>query len=378
MKRSPDETHIALVEPAGHGGLAHFTFGLANALAAQGLRVTVFTSVSYEMVDHPRSFRLCQVFNRLRTNPFQVWQAFREIHPTIVHLHGATHPELYFPLLLILRLLASPVVYSAHDLQPRHRPWFPRWFLRLLLRIPDMIIAHSQHVASCLRSEFRLPAERLAVVPHGEYLFLAETVSSPHPPDAACKSPEAGEPCILFFGYILPQKGLADLLEAFRIVTNVIPTARLCIAGQPAEDFAPYQAQIESLTLQDHVELHLGYVPLEAMGQFFRAARVIALPYRSASQSGVLFGAYAFGRPVVATRCGGLAEYVRHGRTGLLVPVADPQALASALIDLLSDPERCSRMGEEARVWSQTEFSWSRIASLTGESYARVSAQLQS
>lgn len=377
MKRSADATHIALVEPAGHGGLAHFTFGLANALTAQGFRVTVFTSVSYEMVDHPRSFSLCQVFNRLRTNPFQVWQALREIHPTIVHLHGATHPELYFPLLLMLRLLQSTVVYSAHDLQPRHRPWFPGWFLRLLLRIPDVVIAHSQHVASCLRREFRLPAERLAVVPHGEYLFLAEAPPSSHRSGAACSSSGAAEPRVLFFGYILPQKGLADLLEAFRIVTNVIPTARLCIAGQPAEDFALYQAQIESLTLQDHVELHLGYVPLEAMGQFFRAAQVVALPYRSASQSGVLFGAYAFGRPVVATRCGGLAEYVKPGRTGLLVPVADPQALARALIELLSDPKRCSRMGEEARVWSQREFSWNRIASLTIGSYARVNAQLQ-
>ena len=378
MKRRPDEIHIALVEPAGHGGLAHFTFGLANALAAQGFRVTVFTSVSYEMLDCPRAFTLCQVFNRLRTNPFQVWQALRETHPTVVHLHGATHPELYFPLLLALRLQQSTVVYSAHDIQPRHRTWFPQWFLRFLLRIPNLVIAHSQHVASCLRNEFRLPADRIAVVPHGEYLFLADTLSLARLPDGAYKSPESVEPRILFFGYILPQKGLADLLEAFRLVVNVIPTARLCIAGQPAEDFAPYQAQIESLALQDHIELHLGYVPLQAMSQFFRSAQVVALPYRSASQSGVLFGAYAFGRPVVATQCGGLAEYVKPGRTGLLVPVADPRALARALIELLSAPEHCSRMGEEARRWSQTEFSWNRIAALTGESYARVCAQLQS
>ena len=377
MKRSANEIHVALVEPAGHGGLAHFTFGLANALAAQGFQVTVFTSVAYEMEDQPRAFTLCQVFNRLRTSPFRVWQALRDIHPTIVHIHGAAHPELYFPLLLLLRLLQSTVVYSAHDIQPRHWTWFPRWFLCLLLRIPDLIIAHSQHVASCLRSEFRLPAERLTFVPHGDYLFLAEAASSPPRPDDVCSSSEAAEPRVLFFGYILPQKGLADLLEAFRIVANVIPTARLCIAGQPAEDFAPYQAQIESLTLQDHVETHLGYVPLEAMGKFFRAAQVVALPYRSASQSGVLLGAYAFGRPVVATHCGGLAEYVKPGRTGLLVPVADPQALAKALTELLSDPERCSRMGEEARVWSQTEFSWNRIATLTVGSYARVSAQVQ-
>jgi len=370
MRTGDEEARLVLVEPSGRGGLAHFTFGLANALAARGYQVSVMTSVTYEMADRRRRFHLHQVFDRTRTNPIRVWQTLREIRPRVVHLHGAAHPELYLPFLLAVRRLRVTTVYSVHDIQPRQWAWFPRGVLRLLWAVPDQLIAHSAYVARSLGDEFGIPAERIAIVPHGEYQFLAEAMSRPGELGKdAVLWPEAMEPRVLFFGYILPQKGLTDLLEAFRRVADAIPAARLSIVGQPVGDFGPYRAQIRSLGLEDRVEVHLGYVPIEAMGPFFRAAMVVALPYRFASQSGVLFAAYAFARPVVATRCGGLLEYVKPGCTGLMVPVADPPALAEALIELLRDAERCRRLGETARAWSQTEFCWDRIAALTSHIY---------
>nr|MCU0282122.1 glycosyltransferase family 4 protein [Acidimicrobiia bacterium] len=72
--------------------------------------------------------------------------------------------------------------------------------------------------------------------------------------------------------------------------------------------------------------------------------------------------AYAFGRPVVATTVGGLPDAVEDGVTGLLVPPADPPALARALVKLLSDPDEALRMGAEGRAVAEVRYSWEPIA----------------
>jgi glycosyltransferase involved in cell wall biosynthesis len=96
------------------------------------------------------------------------------------------------------------------------------------------------------------------------------------------------------------------------------------------------------------------------------------LPYLEASQSGVVPVAYAFGKPVVATRVGGLPDVVEHGQTGLLVPPGDSQSLARAVIDLLTDDARRRDMGARARRFAETELSWSRIGQRTLEVYQKV------
>jgi glycosyltransferase involved in cell wall biosynthesis len=91
-------------------------------------------------------------------------------------------------------------------------------------------------------------------------------------------------------------------------------------------------------------------------------ASVVVLPYRNATQSGVLHLAYTFGRPVIATRTGGLPEYIVPGRTGLLVDPHRPDGLADALRACIADPEATRRMGEEARRLAHTEHAWGNVA----------------
>ncbi len=100
-------------------------------------------------------------------------------------------------------------------------------------------------------------------------------------------------------------------------------------------------------------ELYEGFVPGEMAAAFFQRSSIIALPYLSASTSGILTTAYAFGKPVVATSVGCLPEYVEEGVTGLLVPPADVEKLADAIVRLLSDDELRDRMGHETRRWAE-------------------------
>ncbi len=119
---------------------------------------------------------------------------------------------------------------------------------------------------------------------------------------------EAGAPVALFLGLIRPYKGLDLLLPAFAEVQRALPAARLVVAGLPRPSFRPYARQIERLGLGERVRTDLRYLPQTAMDDYLAAADLVVLPYRDASQSGVLGAALALDRPVVASATGGIPE----------------------------------------------------------------------
>jgi glycosyltransferase involved in cell wall biosynthesis len=162
---------------------------------------------------------------------------------------------------------------------------------------------------------------------------------------------------VLFFGYVRPYKGLDTLLEAWPRVRARRP-ATLVVAGEFYENPAPYRARAQaggsSVRL---LERYLDDGEVEAV---FRAADVVVLPYRSATQSGVTHVAYALGVPVITTDVGGLSETVRPDRTGLVVPPEDPAALADAIVRYFEDgmAERLRAGVAELR----REHSWEQLA----------------
>jgi glycosyltransferase involved in cell wall biosynthesis len=126
--------------------------------------------------------------------------------------------------------------------------------------------------------------------------------------------------------------------------------------------------------LEDVVAVDSRYVPDEEVRPLMELARFVVLPYRSATQSGVLHVAYACGRPVIATRVGGLPEVVEEGGTGRLVPPRSPRELADAMLALLDDPEGAARMGERALELSCTRFSWAAVARAILSAYEEAGA----
>jgi glycosyltransferase involved in cell wall biosynthesis len=103
------------------------------------------------------------------------------------------------------------------------------------------------------------------------------------------------------------------------------------------------------------VEVHNGLIGDKQTLDLFRRCGLLVLPYRDATQSALVGHAYYFRKPVIVTRTGALPEYVVEGKTGWLVPPKDPQALADALEEALSDPVRLARMGEAGREWYDRE-----------------------
>jgi len=105
----------------------------------------------------------------------------------------------------------------------------------------------------------------------------------------------------------------------------------------------------------------------------FGAHRLVAFTYATVNISGSVHMAYTFGRPVVATRVGAMADVVRHGETGVL---ADPTPgdIAQALLELLEDPVKADRMGAAAADYSRAASSWDQVAGRVSAAYREFSA----
>jgi glycosyltransferase involved in cell wall biosynthesis len=113
------------------------------------------------------------------------------------------------------------------------------------------------------------------------------------------------------------------------------------------------------LGIEDHVTLVDRYIANEEVGVYFSAADAVVLPYITATQTGIVQIAYAFGKPAIVTNVGGLPEVVEDGKTGFVVEARSPRALADAA-DSLYEP---SRQAEFARniACKREHFSWDRM-----------------
>ena len=141
---------------------------------------------------------------------------------------------------------------------------------------------------------------------------------------------------LLFFGYVRKYKGLDLLIEAFPKILSAIPKAKLLIVGEFYDNPAEYFDLIKKLKIEEQVKVINQFVPNEDVAKYYQAADVVILPYRSATQSGILNVAYGFYKPVIVTDVGGLAEFVDEGRTGFVVKPNSPDAIAEGVNKFLN------------------------------------------
>jgi glycosyltransferase involved in cell wall biosynthesis len=171
------------------------------------------------------------------------------------------------------------------------------------------------------------PDARWRLVPHPIYSLFGARVAKDEARAALGLGPG---PWILFFGYVRPYKGLDDLIEALPAIRARRPV-RLLVAGEFYEGEARCRRRVAELGLGDAVRFDADYIPEARVPLYFSAADVVVLPYRTATQSGIVQIAYHLDAPVICTDVGGLAEVVPQGRTGFVVPPDDPGALAAAV-----------------------------------------------
>ena len=216
-------------------------------------------------------------------------------------------------------------VFLCHNVEPHEATPLDHALATYGLGAADGFLVHARSEAERLRP--RAKGRPVRVHPHPSYDVFHQTAPSR---EAARNALGLEGRVILFFGYVRPYKGLADLLEALR---RARPGSwdRLCVVGEFYEPKERYDAWLSDPALRDRITLVDRYVSNEEVASWFAAADVVALPYRSATGSGIAQIAYGAGVPVIATRTGGLEDVVEDGVSGLLVEPSHPHALARAV-----------------------------------------------
>ena len=162
----------------------------------------------------------------------------------------------------------------------------------------------------------------------------------------------------LFFGQITEHKGIDYLLEAMKRVHTQYPKMRLIVAGK-----GKYPFDITEYQQLDYIEFRNRFIPDDELAELIQGAYCAVCPYKDATQSGVVMSAFAFNKPIIATNVGGLPEQVEHDKYGLIVPPCDVDALANAMMHLLSHPEKLQEYADNIeRDYSEGPKSWKEIA----------------
>ena len=152
-----------------------------------------------------------------------------------------------------------------------------------------------------------------------------------------------GKKNILFFGLIRTYKGLDILLEAFGMLPE---DYQLIIAGEPYGSFDRYQEIIDRIPGKERISMNLKYIKDLEVTNYFSAADVAVLPYRSATQSGISSISYHFEVPMIVTDVGGLKETIGNRGTGLVASEGTPDTIRTEILRYFSDPrikEECVR-----------------------------------
>lgn len=256
------------------------------------------------------------------------------------------------------------LIWLLDNVVPHERYPLGTWLTRRALGQGHAFVAQSEQVRGELLDLLpRLVPDQVALAPHPVYDYTDPGRPRPTPAEArrALGLPEQAR-VILFFGFIKPYKGLVHLIDAApRLRERYGPDGVvILVVGDVYGDRRPLLERIERSGAADIVRFHPEYVPDTEVERWFVASDLVALPYVSATQSGIVQIAWNYDRPVVTTRVGGLPEVVEDGVTGFLVPPGDPGALAAACIRFFDDAHGAAMAAAINR--EKAAYSWQRQA----------------
>ncbi len=356
---------VHVVDPSAY--TPPYDHALCGALAAAGAEVELYTSrFAYGELPPPEGYARRELFyRRALALPARLRRAGKlaeHVPDMLRYRHAARAADVVHFQWLALQQLDGlllprgvPLVLTAHDILPREGGAGRRRAQRRLYERFDALVVHSRHGRRRLTEELGVPAERVHVIPHGTLAHLAGEGEPPFDTSARV---------VLFFGLLRPYKGLDVLIEAWRAIEG----AELWIVGMPRMDIAPLRARAGP-----GVRFLPRFVSDSELAGCFRRAELIVLPYREADQSGVLFTALAFGKPLLLSDVGGFPELAAETGAARVVPAGDAAALAGALRELLADEARLAEMSARARA-AAAGYSWQSVARQTLALYEELGA----
>ena len=293
------------------------------------------------------------------------WNTFRELRrilrshrPSILHLHfaGFITPYPWLARLSGVRQVyftdhgSRPAMYT-----PRRAPAWKRYATRLINAPVRRIFCISNYTYQCHATLDVLPVERYQIIYNGSDFELYSDETEPDPGLRAEYGIPDGHSIVLQVSWIIPEKGIPDLIEAARLIVARRPDTHFIFVGEGA-----YREQYARMAADFGLEKHItwtGRIP-GSIGPFFRAADIVCQVSRWNEGFGATISeAMLHAKPVIGTQAGGIPEVIADGQSGFVVPVSSPAVIAEKLLLLLSDPELRQRMGRAGRLIAESKFN---------------------
>lgn len=348
---------IGILYLGSRGGICYYTHELVRVLAAHA-DVSVYLSSRNSTLT---SYQAMPV----RLQVFDTYSGMSTLLASLVTRKGpglvaaavdADRPEILLDTgsgpwaeIVKRRLKTRPVLTDViHDVTAHPDRW--RWLLNLqhffYPKRSDAYVALSNFSFKELVTRF--PRARHIESVHG---IINRPEHAPSPTEVSAQRDR-----LLFFGRIEAYKGIDVLVEAFAAARAKRPQLELTIAGE-----GPVSPALKARMVDLGIRLINTWLSDAMIEELLTSHGQMVLPYRSATQSGVVATALAFGLPCIGTTVGGLQEQIVHGETGLLVPPEDALALADATVRLAENATLAESMSRAARELAGTKYDWEQI-----------------
>jgi glycosyltransferase involved in cell wall biosynthesis len=375
------------------GGDKPYVLGIAEALTLKGMSMDVIGSnhlLCPELTNNPgvnflnlrgdQSYDAGSVSKAIRVLRYyaRLLRYAATARPKIFHILWNNRFELFDRTMLMIfyRAFGKRIVMTAHNVNARARDggdsFLNRATLKFQYSLCHHIFVHTEKMKGELIANFNVANDKISVIPFGINNTVPNTGLTP---DAAKR--ELGlssrERTMLFFGRIVPYKGLEYLIEALGKLADV----RLIIAGAINE--APrYWEEIQQAIVRTGTDgriiQRIQFIPDEETELYFKAADVLVLPYTHIFQTGVLFLAYGFGLPAIVADVGSLKEEIVEGKTGFVFPPRNSAALADVIEKYFSSDlfKNLESRRAEIREYANDRYSWSKVAAITMDIYSKL------
>ena len=353
---------IAVIHFGRKGAGPAISYEMAKALSIQGHSVFYYASAEVEnrirVEKETFKKRFIKTYNSKFTfllsvlfqiNIRRVVKQIEADKPDVVY---STMNDLWCPF-LFSKLKKFVRVKTIHDvgIHEGSNSFLNVWWNKTNFRQADKYVILSHKFVPTL-IERGIDKKNIVVIPHAGFDYYV--------PKELHEEYHGNGKKLLFFGRIDQYKGLEVLLDALPTVVNKHPDVMLSIVGNGS--ISHYQDRIQKC--KDNLEIHNRWIKDEEVSGYVNSCDIVVLPYTHATQSGVIPLAYAFSKPVVATRVGCLDEQVLEGKTGIMCDGGDSKSLAEAIISLLDDPYGTKKMGEFANKYMKTHLTWEASARL--------------
>ncbi len=376
-----------------------YAFGLAMALVSKGVNLDIIGSDEIDSAElhttsnlHFLNFRgsqrtpanFAEKLAKLLVYYAKLIRYAARSQPKILHILWNNKFEFFDRTILMqyYKVLGKRIALTAHNVNQARRDAKDSWLNRVTLRIQyqlcDHIFVHTRKMKEELCQDFGVAEKAVTVIRHPVNDAFPDTELTPAEAKRRLGLRD-NEKAILFFGRIRPYKGIEYLLDAFRLLlADEKANYRLIVAGEPKKGSEEYLHEIQQSVKRDfsqgQVILKIQFIPDEEMEVYLKGGDVLVLPYKEIFQSGVLFLAYSFGLPVVATDVGSFREEIVEGSTGFLCQPGDPAELARALEKYFASDlyRNLKTRRKELKDYANANHSWQAVAKLTWNAYAKM------